>query len=200
MHFIVNDLHIRCDGHEIEELVADNEGYYRAYFEFDSAWAGLAKTARFTCNEGYYDALIGLDDSCIIPSEVMHTPGLLYVGVYAGEYGKSLLTTTPASMRLVKSILTESMAGLPDDPDPAIYTQIVNTAMDALRMATDVQQRADNGDFNGKDGKDGTITDIDQTYAPLSENPQSGTAVAQAIEQVKLYLSNQLITALNTEV
>lgn len=156
LHFIVKDLHICCDGHEIEELIADNEGYYHASFEFDEEWDNVAKTARFICDTGYADSLIGPDNTCLIPSEVLHCPGLLRVGAYAGVYEESLLTTNVAYLRLSKSIFTDSTYGLPDDPSPSIYTQIANAAADALKIAMSVEERANNGEFNGRDGADGT--------------------------------------------
>ncbi len=186
MHFIIKDLRIGCDGHEIEELIADNDGYYHASFEFDAAWDGVAKTARFICKDGYRDSLIGPDDTCLVPSEVLYCPGLLQVGVFAGEYGESLLTTNSACVRVIKSILTDSNYGLPDDPDPNIYTQIANMAADALKIAQSVEDRANAGEFNGRDGLDGAV---DQTYNPESKNAQSGVAVAQAIESLKNELS-----------
>lgn len=183
MHFIIKDLHIGCDGHEVEELIADNDGYYHASFEFDEAWAGMAKTARFICEDGYRDSLIGPDDTCLVPSEVLHCPGLLHVGVYSGEYGESLLTTNSVCVRVSRSIFTDSNYGLPDDPDPNIYTQIVNMAADALKMAKSVEERANSGEFNGRDGKDAVT---DSAYNPASTNAQSGVAVAQALSTLPI--------------
>lgn len=187
MHFIIKGLHICCDGHEIEELIADNYGYYHASFEFDADWDNVAKTARFICGDDHRDSLIGPDNTCLIPGEVLHCPGLLKVCVFAGDVLKPAIITDSACLRVTKSILTDSNYGLPDDPDPNIYTQIVNTAADALKIAKSVEERANAGEFNGRDGVGGGGNIIvDQNYNSQSANAQSGMAVADALDNKKM--------------
>ena len=190
MHFIVKDLHIGCDGHEIEELIADNNGYYRASFEFDEGWHGVAKTARFICNDNHYDSLIEYDNTCLIPCEVLQGPCMLNICVYAGEYGESLLTDT-VCVRVTVSIITDSNYLLPYDPDPNIYTHIVNIAADALKVAQSIEQRANSGEFNGKDGKDGKCGG--EITAKIVDNvlvlEQSGNTYKAVIENGVLIVS-----------
>ena len=152
MHFNIQDLRISCDGHEIEELIADKDGYYHASFEFDDAWAGLTKTARFMYGHNECDSLIESDNTCLIPIDAIHHLATVNVLVFAGEYGTSLVTNS-ACLKVVKSTVTVSNYDLADD-SPNIYTQVAALAADALKVAKSVEDRANNGEFNGRDGAD----------------------------------------------
>jgi hypothetical protein len=48
----------------------------------------------------------------------------------------------------------------------------------ANELVDEIETKLENGEFNGKDGE---ITNLDQTYSPESENAQSGKAVAVAV-------------------
>lgn len=48
----------------------------------------------------------------------------------------------------------------------------------ANELVDEIETKLENGEFNGKDGE---ITNLDQTYSPQSENAQSGRAVAEAV-------------------
>ena len=56
----------------------------------------------------------------------------------------------------------------------------------------EIETKLENGEFvgekgdKGDKGEDGTITNLDQTYNPYSENAQSGKAVAEALNRDKI--------------
>ena len=195
MRFIIKDLHISSDAQGILELIADNEGYYKASFEFDEPWKGLIKTARFICREGYFDAILDDNDTCVIPCEVLHCTGILKVGVYAGTYGESLLTTTPAIMRVVNSILTESGTGIPKDPDEALYLEILDKCDEAVTVARSVEERANKGEFNGKPGPVGPKGDAGAVkFIPVVDRTLEEIP-ADKIDESAIYL----VPSANTE-
>lgn len=91
---------------------------YAVQFTFDSDWSRHeTKTARFIYN-GVTEDVVFQGDT--VPVPVIKNATILKVGVYAGD----LVTTTPAVVPCLKSILCEG--GLPADPSPDVYTQIMH--------------------------------------------------------------------------
>lgn len=100
-------------------LVGDNTDY-TARFIFDEEWNGLMKTARFVgCNDKYADAVLTEDDTCEIPLAILKS-GVVRVGVFAGN----LAASTGAMLSIAPSILDR--LGLPADPPPDVYTQLMD--------------------------------------------------------------------------
>lgn len=90
---------------------------YVVNFDFDSEWDEYqTKTARFTY-EGRYTDVVFTGSQCEIP--VISDTYSFSVGVFAGE----LHTTTPTRVACKKSILCGG--GVPADPTPDVYTQIM---------------------------------------------------------------------------
>lgn len=86
-------------------------------FDFDAEWAEYnVKTARFRYGGAYLDQVF-TGSECPVP--VISDTFRLEVGVFAGD----LHTTTPAYVSAKKSILCGG--GLPDDPPPDVYVQIM---------------------------------------------------------------------------
>lgn len=141
-------------------IICGNTGYTLT-FTFDEEWAGLeAKTARlvYDCHgEVKYQDLVFTGDTVELP--IFSNTRDVRVGVYAGD----LITTTPARLQLKPSILCGS--GVPDEPTEDVYNQIMEL-------------------FNEKVLSGGTP--VDQEFDPESENPQSGKAVAGALNGVKV--------------
>lgn len=76
---------------------------YVIHFDFDDEWTEFeTKTARFKCEKGYFDVVFS-GDVCAVP--VITDTDFFSVGVYAGN----IHTTTPASVRVYKSILCGDM-------------------------------------------------------------------------------------------
>lgn len=100
---------------EEKKPVSHNTGYI-ANFIFDEEWNGKEKTARFINGDKYKDVLL-VDDKCEIPIEIMGS--IVEVGVFAGN----LKSTTATYVRFLPDILEKY--GLPADPAPEIYTQIL---------------------------------------------------------------------------
>lgn len=103
---------------------------YRLLFDFDQEWDEYdMKTARFTRKNGYEDVIFS-GNECAVP--IISDTYCFYVGVYAGD----LHTTTPARVACKKSVLCGS--GLPIDPTPDVYAQIM-ALLNKLEALTDDQ-------------------------------------------------------------
>lgn len=105
-------------------IVCGNKGAkgYSIQFSFDEEWVGLdVKTARFVfARDGIdtYTDVVFSGDTVEVP-ELSNTREVK-VGVYSGD----LCTTTPARIPCVPSILCGG--GLPADPSPDVYAQIMD--------------------------------------------------------------------------
>lgn len=105
----------RAEKHE--PLVCGNSDYF-IEFTFDDEWnAHHTKTARFIFGDRGYEDVVFNGSRCAVP--VLQNTNEVLVGVYAGD----LKTTTPAYLRAKRSILCGS--GLPVDPTPDVYAQIM---------------------------------------------------------------------------
>ena len=98
------------------DIVCGNSGY-KIEFAFDNEWDAFpTKTARFVWNGAFTDVVF-TGDTCDVP--IITNATLCEVGVFAGE----LVTTTPAKIGCVKSILCGG--GVPAPPSDDVYSQIM---------------------------------------------------------------------------
>lgn len=101
-----------------DEVYICGNSDYTVKFDFDSDWNGIEhKTARFDKRDGTYVDQVFTGNVCPVP--VLSNIYAFNVGVFAGN----LHTTTPAYVPAKKSILCGG--GLPADPQPDVYTQIM---------------------------------------------------------------------------
>ena len=120
---------------------------YECEFLFDEEWNDHnIKTARFKTSAGYTDVVF---EGNICPMPIISNSKIVWIGVFAGE----LSTSTPAIVKCRASILDGE--DVPAPPREDVYSQIVELCESAVETAEDVKKRADNGEFNGKDGADG---------------------------------------------
>lgn len=128
---------------DVEPYVCGNSDY-TILFDFCEEWAKHdLKTARFKYN-GTYQEKVFSGNECPVP--IISDTFRIDVGVYAGN----LETTTAAYIPAKKSILCGS--GLPEEPPSDVYAQLVQLTEEARDAAKDVQQRADDGEFDGDPG------------------------------------------------
>lgn len=178
---------------EVENFtVADSVKFDKVRFTFPDDWEGYTKTAVFKTENGQTinvildktNPLCVNENECYIPHEVLKAPHF-YLSVF-GVLGESVATTTQKKVEVLQSGYAEGDE--PSDPTPTEYQQIINLVDEVKNIAQSVRDDADNGVFDGTDGKDGESANItvDQTYNPESENPQSGIAVAEAIAGIEI--------------
>ena len=99
------------------EIIVCGNSDYIIEFTFDEEWNAFdVKTARFIYNNKAVDVVF---EGNKVDVPVITNSIILSVGVFAGE----LRTTTPALITCSKSILCQD--GLPPDPPPEVYTQIM---------------------------------------------------------------------------
>ena len=135
-----------------EKPIVCGNSDYEIHFDFDEEWNGHeVKTAVFTVNgKSVLKPFSGT--VCKIPE--LNNTLILWVGVFAGTIDDGTLSTsTPALVHCVPCATDGEH--LPFPPPDDVYNQIVELCDEAVSTANDVKERADNGEFNGKDGADG---------------------------------------------
>lgn len=103
------------------EYICGN-GDFVVDFVFDSEWDSIeTKTARFVHGDQYTDVVFD-GNRCAVPK--IFDTRKVKIGVYAGD----LKTTTSAKVPCKRSILCDG--GLPSDPTPDVYAQILKMLED----------------------------------------------------------------------
>lgn len=116
------------------EYICGNSDF-TVFFDFDDEWNQYeTKTARFIHN-GVHTDVVFVGNECAVP--VISDTYNMKVGVFAGN----LVTTTPAYVPCKKSVLCES--GLPADPYPDVYAQIMDLLNALLCKVEDLTVRVD---------------------------------------------------------
>lgn len=143
-----------------KELVEDNVDTFSLIFDFDSMWEGYTKRITF-----YNDSIekcssnpieIPLGDSCVVPWEVIQSPGNLYLSIKGTKQDTDEVILT----QLMSNPIKVNIAGLSGgaasaEPTPDMVTLILNTAQEAKDIAQSVRDDADAGKFIGPQGPQG---------------------------------------------
>lgn len=143
-----------------KELVEDNVGTFSLIFDFDSMWEGYTKRITF-----YNDSIeecssnpieIPLGDSCVVPWEVIQSPGNLYLSIKGTKQDTDEVILTQLMSNPIKvNIAGLSGGAVPVEPTPDMVTLILNTAQEAKDIAQSVRDDADAGKFIGPQGPQG---------------------------------------------
>lgn len=97
-------------------IVGKNKDYI-VRFNFDEDWDKYdTKTARFSQDDEYQD-IIFTGNECSMPA--LDGGKVVEIGVYAGD----ISTTTPAYLKVQKSIIDDD--GVPAEPQPDVYAQLM---------------------------------------------------------------------------
>lgn len=168
---------------EKEVLTAGRVGLECA-FTFTGEWDGLFKTAVFQGVESVDVALP--DNTCVVPWEAMQVEGVqLKIGVFgANGAGTIVIPTIWANAGKIQPSAAGSGTE-PTEPSQNANAYAVETAEEAKNIALSVQQRADNGEFDGADGTDGadgfsptaTVSKVGNT-ATITITDENGTTTA----------------------
>lgn len=134
-------INVSCTGQaltfDVEPLVASgdvNEDVIN--FTFDSSWDGFVKTAVFYKTEDQAFQVLLVNDSGIIPKEVLAESGELFFGVF-GVSGDVVKTSEMRSYTVVAGSLTTGT--IPPDPTLNIYQQVLSYLQQAVQISQEVQ-------------------------------------------------------------
>lgn len=165
-------LELNCNNQTLEwgtdpaEMYAGNRNIDSIKFNFCELWDGFTKTAVFYCEKARQPIHVILDETntCLIPPEMTEINGLIYIGVF-GDKDECRRATKLKGLYLKEGIPKD---GMPSEPTPDIYQQIINLCNEAVNTANSVREDADNGAFDGAKGDKGDKGDKGESgYTPV---------------------------------
>lgn len=156
---------------EIEKLNQVNSGEYNIaelHFEFSDEYQGLTKQAVFSACEETYKTPI-LNDTCIIPYEVLQEPGNVLLGVFGYESVDNELqlrySPTPKYFNVVLGSYKEGSE--PSLPPRSEWEQLVEEVNEAITETNNLNIEAEKEDstttitITHKDGTEQTVEILD---------------------------------------
>lgn len=164
----------------------------RVDFTFCSLWESTAKTAVFYRDPKQAYHVLLVENSAVVPAEVLASDGLLYFGVF-GTSEEQVRTTEVISLKVAKGAITYQ-GTTPEEPAPDIYTQLMSAygkteaAIAAERVRTDEMvavERARIDELVAMRSSDG-LTQIELSAENVSGNIKTNGFYAR----LSLYISN----------
>lgn len=108
-----------------EPLVSGAVEIYTAKFSFSADWTDLERTAVFSAGGVKISVLLGADNTCMIPWEVLAKPRVeLHAGVYGTKDGTLVLPTIWASLGVIQRGTSPGQDTRP--PTPTVYEQLLS--------------------------------------------------------------------------
>lgn len=138
-----------------DDLITSGSVGISVTFILSDDFDGLSSVAVFEGSNTSVDVAL-MSDACVVPPEVVATAGgYLRIGVYArnGE-GTIVIPTVWVSTQVILPGAEPSGVD-PSQPTPDWTAQVQEAAAEALSIAQSVEQRADEGDFDGERGPAG---------------------------------------------
>lgn len=126
-------------------LASGSRNYVYAKFELlTDDWA-----APITAVFGNYSVILDSENQCLVPWEVLASPGTFSVSAFCADLHTA--TCTPVTVHPSGYIEGQT----PQPPTPSVYAELADMVQQAVDTANSVQQRADAGEFNGPPGEPG---------------------------------------------
>ena len=126
-------------------LASGSQNYVYARFDLlTDDWV-----APITAVFGDYAVILDNENQCLVPWEVLASPGTFSVSAFCAD----LHTATCTKVKVYSGGYIEGQT--PQPPTPSVYRELTTLAQTALETANSVQQRADAGEFNGPPGEPG---------------------------------------------
>ena len=145
-----------------ETVTSGSVNVYLVQFDFNSDWDGLDRTAVFQAGDDKISVVLDASNECQIPWEVLENPRrTLEAGVYGTKGGDVVLPTIWASLGTIRE--GASMGTNAQPPTPDVYSQILDAANSAEKIAQSVRDDADAGKFDGEPGPAGPQGPIGDT-------------------------------------
>ena len=126
-------------------LASGSRNYVYAKFDLlTDDWA-----APITAVFGNYSVILDGENQCLVPWEVLASPGTFSVSAFCADLHTA--TCTPVTVHPSGYIEGQT----PQSPTPSVYAELTDMVQQAIDTANSVQQRADAGEFNGPPGEPG---------------------------------------------
>ena len=152
--FILSASKVHLSVCQRETVTSGSANVYFVQFEFNDDWNDLDKTAVFKAGDDKRSVVLDGSNRCQIPWEVLKKPRRsLEAGVYGKKDGSIVLPTIWAQLETIKEGCSPGTNTQPPTPD--VYSQILDVANKAQKIAQSVRDDADAGKFDGEPGPPG---------------------------------------------
>ena len=126
-------------------LASGSRNYVYAKFDLlTNDWA-----APITAVFGNYSVILDSENQCLVPWEVLASPGTFSVSAFCADLHTA--TCTPVTVHPSGYIEGQT----PQPPTPSVYAELTDMVQQAVDTANSVKQRADAGEFDGAQGEPG---------------------------------------------
>lgn len=164
-------IEFRAEGQALKRVdnqivASDSKGFLYAKFDIDAGWDGLALEAVFEQNGSKYVQVLA-EGLCPVPVEVLNV-GRFKVWL-TGVDSNTVTRATTSSLTIDVLRGPGDDAENASDPTPTEREQILTIASDAQRIAQSVRKDADEGKFDGKDGKSAYQIAVDNGFEGTEE-------------------------------
>lgn len=133
-------------------LASGDIGTVRVEYELDSYWDGYTPSGTFYTGkkpEDVYEQPLTAG-ACVIPWEVLQEDGVLYIGLRGVDGAGLVKTAAPVRYRVEKG--SPCGTGIPSEPTPDVYQQLLAKAGNAEAIAQSVRDDVNAGKLDGADG------------------------------------------------
>lgn len=127
-----------------EDIVSNSVNVYKCHFGFSDDWDGLQKTAVFKAGKKTKSMVLGPDDECVIPWEVLHRNDekYLFAGVFGTLSGVIVLPTIWAKLGYIhEGVDTDAACG--KQPRLDVYEQILDLCGKTNEIAKNTMEEMD---------------------------------------------------------
>lgn len=165
------------------KLASGNQNSVEIHVDFSEEWNGYTKSAVFfTDRDGTVYEMLMVDDKCVVPSEVLSSHGVMYVGV-RGVTPDAVKTTLLLRYRVAKGAPIGT--GTAVEPTSDLYQQILERFNSAFLPEVD---ESHNGNFlSVVDGK-WQVTDFSSMFVPITQADYDALVEAGTVEEGKYYM------------
>lgn len=169
-----------------EPMTSGSSRVYLVQFCFSPEWNDLARVAVFRAGNTTVDVLLGDDNLCVIPWEVIANPGVpVRIGAYGTRNGNVVLPTIWAKTKNVLEGV--SIAAEENPPSPDVYKQILD---ELERLKEEIANAGKEYEFgHGLKKEDRTISvDMSTPDNPDKTLPISAAAVDETVGKIEVVL------------
>ena len=156
---------------------------------FDDFWTKYNKTIVFKraskSGESFKLPIVDMEAEYTIPWEIMTEPGRFKIGAYGATDEEVLPTLWSDNIRVVSGTTTDGID--PQPPTPSEYQQLTELSADAVHAANyavdtakNIEERANNGEFDGKDGEQGPQGEPGNDYILTESDKQEIAEIMKA--------------------
>ncbi len=137
---------------------------FKCVFDLPHEYEGLSCVAVFTYVDKIYKEMI-VDNECVIPHDILYYNDRIKLGVYAFKGEEIVYSPVATSFKIEVGSYTEETSEETEVNQSAfdklvekannLYLKIEKADTDLDTKVAEINQKLENGDFNGKNGKDG---------------------------------------------